>query len=1430
MTTSLIRAVVVVALVAWIAGCGGGGNDPAPGPGEATIGSAGGTALGGDGAQVVFPKDALRSETTVRIAKDSTGAPTLPAGAAPAGAVYMITPHGETFAVHAEVSIPVDVADIADNQQLLLVTAEPGDTQWRVLSGATYGNGVLRAPVMHFSLFQAIILTNLSMPSLVTTLDGTNNVGGAGIGRLAPDFEFNQDSPLQYYGGVAHLQAKLSFPASPLSVRSGSPQPPPPRACMPTSLSHTAAAWRFLRAGTQAVAPDVVHQPIVQGAESSYPRFENEISREGLSTLYAVDSVPGFGAVHVYGQDTPRRGAFAPTGSTDVWALPPAGNIADNDLLTWSGYATFEGEKHNGRMRIETTIATDCDLSIEAVPISFQLNLASRIPAWDPYTGVQAVDAPIYVANGLTAVMPFVEEFNGTTLSIAWEFSHDAVNWEKLPVPAQYIRDDGPTDYFHDRFPNGHNYSIVIPNAQPAQAGWYRAWACSKPIAADPPHAALPSLCVSKAPAQLVILTEKPTVTAQPASQIVQVGQTASFTAGFTVGYRANNALYGDVMDYTIKWQKRGLVEAAFGLGTWTDIAGADRGTYTTPLTTVNDTATLYRAVATSVLGSTASDAALLTVVEQLAPPVVQSQPGNLNVSVGGSAMFAATVSGTAPLSYQWRRDGANLIGANAAILTLASVSPLDAGRYDLVVTNRAGSVTSEPAALVVIDGTPMALAPTIAAPPASISVAEGNTANFAVSVNGTGPYTYLWMKNGVQAPIPNGDTASFGIASVSAGDAGTYSVRVTNSVGTVVSAAATLTVTAGSATPVAPSIGTQPTTLVVTPGAAATLAIAASGSGPLSYQWFRNGTPVNGATGAVLHLASVSSLDVGTYTVAVSNSAGSVGSNTAQLILVGAPAITTQPINGSVVEGGAATFTVGATGDALHYQWTRNQVAIAGATSASYATSKLTLADSGAVYGVIVYNGAGLVFSQSAVLSVTPAPVLIGGTVSGLTAAGLVLQNNGGDNLKVAANAISFSFETPIANGSTYSVSILAQPAGQTCTLQNASGTASAAVSNIALACVNVSTGPGPLVATAMATGYGSSLVVASDGTVWAWGYLVDPATGGYKSSSPWATTPVQVQGLAGVKAVSVSAEASSLYALHTDGTVSAWGLNTDGQLGDRTVTARLAPVKVMMDATTPMNQVCAITASAHILAMLRQPDCNGTAAVAWIAGWFSGSLTGGDTSSSSPTNGAIARAVPGMPAGVGVKSLTAPHSANAQGGVLFLLEDRRWLAWGSNSSNQLGAGSANFAGGVNGPTDVTGHWEGPSRVELGRTFSLAFFPDDALLISAGGDLNGELGNGTGGGNIVLMPGAVTDFSAGQVSAAAITAGQLWAWGWNGNSAVESPKRVGTGSGFTSVSVGDIHSLAIGPNGEVYSWGDSSYGALGRSGTGSNPAVVMRP
>ena len=86
------------------------------------------------------------------------------------------------------------------------------------------------------------------------------------------------------------------------------------------------------------------------------------------------------------------------------------------------------------------------------------------------------------------------------------------------------------------------------------------------------------------------------------------------------------------------------------------------------------------------------------------------------------------------------------------------------------------------------------------------------------------------------------------------------------------------------------------------------------------------------------------------------------------------------------------------------------------------------------------------------------PPPVAtytVGGTVSGLTGTGLVLRNNGAGNLAVAANATAFAFAAPVNAGSAYNVTVLSQPAGQTCSVSDGAGIANAAVSNVAVSCV---------------------------------------------------------------------------------------------------------------------------------------------------------------------------------------------------------------------------------------------------------------------------------------------------------------------------------------------------------------------------------------
>jgi hypothetical protein len=172
-----------------------------------------------------------------------------------------------------------------------------------------------------------------------------------------------------------------------------------------------------------------------------------------------------------------------------------------------------------------------------------------------------------------------------------------------------------------------------------------------------------------------------------------------------------------------------------------------------------------------------------------VAAPTITTQPAGLAVNAGGSATFSVVATGGGTLSYQWTKDGVNVSGATASTLTLPSVSASSAGDYRVVVTGSGGTVTSQPATLTVVT----AQAPTIVTPPLTQTVVVGARLTLSVDAAGTAPLSYQWRKAG--NPIVGAINPSFTLPSVQVADAAAYSVAVTNAAGTVVSAAATISV-----------------------------------------------------------------------------------------------------------------------------------------------------------------------------------------------------------------------------------------------------------------------------------------------------------------------------------------------------------------------------------------------------------------------------------------------------------------------------------------------------------------------------------------------------------------------------------------------------------------------------------------------------------
>ncbi len=448
-----------------------------------------------------------------------------------------------------------------------------------------------------------------------------------------------------------------------------------------------------------------------------------------------------------------------------------------------------------------------------------------------------------------------------------------------------------------------------------------------------------------------------PSIGTQPASATLVEGQSATFSVA------ANGSA-----PLTYQWRRDG-----------TDIAGANAASYSIASAALGDSGAQYSVLVGNAAGSIASDAATLTVNPAVAPSITQ-QPQPLSVVAGGSATFSVVATGSEPLAYQWRRDGADIPGAVAASYTLpASAVSDDGALFSVVVSNtHATQATSENAKLGV---TEQCVMPAITTAPAGMSVVAPASASFSVVASGSAPLNYQWRRGGV--PIAGATASAYTTPSTAAADNGAlFSVVVANACGTATSGNATLTV---GADPVAPTITDQPDDLTVVAGNGATFSVAADGTPPLAYQWRRNGAAIAGASAASYTIAATAPADSGAkYSVVVSNAhptpAISADATLTVTPVIDPPVITDGPDAISVAEGQTATFSVVATGSApLQYQWRRNGVPIAGANAASYTTGATLPADNGAKFSVVVGNAhADAATSSEATLTVT-APVWAG-------------------------------------------------------------------------------------------------------------------------------------------------------------------------------------------------------------------------------------------------------------------------------------------------------------------------------------------------------------------------------------------------------------------------------------------------------------------
>jgi hypothetical protein len=345
-------------------------------------------------------------------------------------------------------------------------------------------------------------------------------------------------------------------------------------------------------------------------------------------------------------------------------------------------------------------------------------------------------------------------------------------------------------------------------------------------------------------------------------------------------------------------------------------------------------------------------------------PPSITAQPTSTSASVGSTATFKVTVSGSSTLKYQWRFNDAPIAAATNAQLTLSNVQLSQAGAYSVRVTNAYGAQISSNAVLDVGERA------SILTQPQGASVISGDTVTFTVAATGTPTLRYQWFFNGnvlIGATDPQ-----LILANVAKTAEGKYKVSVYNAYGNQESVEVSLSVYARPAILEQPQDAHAAAAGQADPGeSVAQFRVVASGDN-LRYRWFHDSVELFGQTDSTLLLSAVSVADAGQYWAEVSNDAGREMSTVVTLTVIG---ITEQPQSQVASPLDTVVLSVNAIGPELHCQWTLNGELIRGATAPSLTLTNVLPADSGA-YQAIVFNSWGLVKSVSAVIEVE-APAL---------------------------------------------------------------------------------------------------------------------------------------------------------------------------------------------------------------------------------------------------------------------------------------------------------------------------------------------------------------------------------------------------------------------------------------------------------------------
>lgn len=522
-------------------------------------------------------------------------------------------------------------------------------------------------------------------------------------------------------------------------------------------------------------------------------------------------------------------------------------------------------------LNIVTNAGANVSFSVvatSAVPVSFQwsrngTNLTGATANTLVLSGVMAADAGTYqvtISAGPTTLIQSATLTVITPPSIVSGPSNMAMWADQFPVPS---------------------FSVIATGTPPLIYQWYRD-GNTVPGATGTTYTPF-----NGASFWVRISNGAGSVTSAPVS--LTVNSVAVYPLPLEV-YETSNATYsvvvvgGGTIQY--QWQKNSV-----------DIPGATSNVLTLEHVSLADSGTDIRVRVTNGGGSK-----IVTYYVPGAPmlivkprhPVIGRQPSDVETNLTASPVLSVEATGTGTLNYQWRHEGTNVAWATSAELVLTNLQPALTGRYDVVISDTMGAVTSSVATVSLVD------MPAIFGQPQGVITNVGVQVSFTIIASNAGPILYQWLKDGT--PLAGQTSANLTIASAAVSDMGGYQAVVTSAA----SGLSRTSLVANLNLYGAPIVLAPPTNVTGQIFGNAFLSITATSSTPVSFTWRKSGVAVPGGDGPFLVFNHLWPADAGTYDVIATTAAGSITSSPVTLVVDSLrPAGTVVSLNGPIVTPG---------------------------------------------------------------------------------------------------------------------------------------------------------------------------------------------------------------------------------------------------------------------------------------------------------------------------------------------------------------------------------------------------------------------------------------------------------------------------------------------------------------------------------------------